>query len=66
MKGQAMKKTASSDRVDCKPDSTSRNEARATHDMMHGRGSLSQVRTAMDRNTVVHREAVETRMSKRK
>jgi hypothetical protein len=60
-----MKKTASSDRVDCKPDATSRNEASATHDMIHGRGSLAQVRTAMARNTVVHREAAETRKSRK-
>jgi hypothetical protein len=60
-----MKKTASSDRVDTKPDATSRNERDATHNMIHGRGSLAQVRSAMDRNTVIHREAAQTRVSRR-
>jgi hypothetical protein len=60
-----MKKTASTDRVDSKPDATSRNERDATHDMLHGRGSLAQVRTAMDRNTVSHKSSPELRKSKR-
>jgi hypothetical protein len=59
-----MKKTASSDRADSKPDATSRNEARATHDMMHGRGSLAQVRKAQEANTVTHRSSPETRKSR--
>jgi hypothetical protein len=54
-----MAKTASSTRVNAKPDSSSRNEARATHNMMHGRGdpdrAFDRMRSAQAANTTVHK-----------
>jgi hypothetical protein len=59
---------SSSTRVNAKPDSASRAERDATQRHVMGGGSarnFSSMRKAQDANTTFHREAVETRKSRK-
>jgi hypothetical protein len=64
-----MAKDASSTRVNANPDSASRNERDRTNACFMGSsnsaGNFGKMRKAQEANTVAHREAAQTRMSRR-